>query len=63
MTTNKENTHDASATATGGAVTVPVMVRLFRHELDELQRETGANADATAVACFVRKELAARKRA
>ena len=43
------------------AETVPVMVRLYRHELDELRAQTGANADATAVACFVRKELAARK--
>lgn len=43
--------------------TVVVMVRLTRAELDALQRETGANADATAVACFVRKELAARRTA
>ena len=41
--------------------TVVVMVRLTRAELDQLQMDTGANADATAVACFVRKELAARR--
>lgn len=37
---------------------VPVLVRLTREELDFLRRETGANADATAVACFVRKSKA-----
>ena len=41
--------------------TVPVFTRFTREELDAMQDETGANADATAVACFVRKNL--RKRA
>ena len=41
--------------------TVPVLTRFTREELDTMQEETGANADATAVACFVRKNL--RKRA
>ena len=40
--------------------TVPVLTRFTRAELNEMQEETGANADATAVACFVRKTL--RKR-
>ena len=40
---------------------IPVLTRFTREELDALQNETGANADATAVACFVRKNL--RKRA
>jgi len=40
--------------------TVPVLTRFYRDELDEMKEETGANADATAVACFVRKNL--RKR-
>lgn len=41
--------------------TVQVLTRFTRAELNEMQEETGANADATAVACFVRKNL--RKRA
>lgn len=40
--------------------TVPVLTRFTREELDAMQEETGANADATAVACYVRKNL--RKR-
>lgn len=42
------------------AQTVLVMVRFERGELEALKDETGATADATAVACFVRKNL--RKR-
>lgn len=41
--------------------TVQVLVRLERVELEQMKDETGATADATAVACFVRKNL--RKRA
>ena len=40
--------------------TIPVLTRFYRDELDEMKNDTGANADATAVACFVRKNL--RKR-
>ncbi len=40
--------------------TVQVMTRFERDELEAMKDETGANADATAVACFVRKNL--RKR-
>ena len=44
----------------GNAEIIQVLVRLTRAELDELKGETGASADATAVACYVRKNL--RKR-
>ena len=37
--------------------TIPVLTRFYRDELDEMKNDTGANADATAVACFVRKNL------
>ena len=40
--------------------TVQVLVRLERGELDAMKDDTGATADATAVACYVRKNL--RKR-
>ena len=40
--------------------TVQVLTRFERAELDAMKDETGATADATAVACFVRKNL--RKR-
>ena len=40
--------------------TVQVLTRFYRDELDAMKEETGATADATAVACFVRKNL--RKR-
>lgn len=41
--------------------TVQVLVRFDRDELKAMKDDTGATADATAVACFVRKNL--RKRA
>ena len=41
--------------------TVQVLVRFERDELEAMKDDTGATADATAVACFVRKNL--RKRA
>lgn len=56
-TTEKQST--AAETATE-AKTVPVLTRFERAELDTMKEETGATADATAVACFVRKNL--RKR-
>ena len=37
--------------------TVQVHTRFERGELDAMKEETGATADATAVACFVRKNL------
>lgn len=40
---------------------IQVLTRFSREELDEMKNETGANADATAVACYVRKNL--RKKA
>lgn len=36
---------------------VQILVRLNRDEIDECKAATGATADATAVACFVRKNL------
>ena len=56
--TNEQQTTADTATE---PQTVPVLTRFYRDELDEMKEETGANADATAVACFVRKNL--RKRA
>lgn len=40
--------------------TIPVHVRFERKELEQMKDETGATAEATAVACFCRKHL--RKR-
>ena len=37
--------------------TVPVLARFTREELDAMKSETGATADATAVACFARVNL------
>lgn len=51
---------DATTPAEAEPKTVPVLTRFYREELDEIKADTGANADATAVACFVRKNL--RKR-
>ena len=34
-----------------------ILVRLKPHEIEEIKDETGATAEATAVACFVRKNL------
>ena len=57
---NKENdTTTTPAEAEPKIIQVPA--RFTREELDEMKDETGATADATAVACFVRKNL--RKRA
>ena len=36
---------------------VQVLVRFERTEIEEMKRETGANADATAIACYCRKNL------
>ena len=51
---------DATTPAEAEPKTVPVLTRFERAELDAMKDETGATADATAVACFVRKNL--RKR-
>ena len=55
---NKKNETTASA-AVAATVEPPVqiLVRLNRDEIDACKAETGATADATAVACFVRKNL------
>ena len=57
-TTEKQPT---AAETTTEPQTVQVLTRFERAELDAMKDETGATADATAVACFVRKNL--RKRA
>lgn len=51
---------DATAEAAGEPQTVLVLTRFDRAELEAMKQETGAVADATAVSCFVRKNL--RKR-
>lgn len=56
-TTTPANTPPAPPAA---EQSVPVMTRFERAELDAMKEATGANADATAVACFVRLNL--RKR-
>lgn len=64
MHTNDQNEPTASADATKPAEaepkTVQVPARFTREELEAMKDDTGATADATAVACFVRKNL--RKR-
>ena len=40
---------------------VQVMTRFARAELDAMKDATGATADATAVACFVRQNLRKRR--
>ena len=34
-----------------------ILVRFKPHEIEEMKDDTGATAEATAVACFVRKNL------
>lgn len=63
MSKTDQNEQTASADATHAEdepKTVQVPARFTREELDAMKDETGATADATAVACFVRKNL--RKR-
>jgi hypothetical protein len=60
MSNEKTNDTETTASETASAQTVQVMTRFERKELDEMKDETGATADATAVACFCRKHL--RKR-
>ena len=63
-TTENQPTEDAGTEACHPTATEPqtaqVLTRFTREELDAMKDETGATADATAVACFVRKNL--RKR-
>lgn len=61
MSKTEQNEPTASADAMPAEPkTVQVLTRFERDELEAMKDETGANADATAVACFVRKNL--RKR-
>ena len=61
MNTNNETNEQPTADTANEPQTVQVLTRFDRAELDAMKEETGATADATAVACFVRKNL--RKRA
>ena len=65
MHTNEQNDTTARADSTkpdeAEQKIIQVPARFTREELDAMKDETGATADATAVACFVRKNL--RKRA
>ena len=45
--------------AEAAAETIPVLCRFTRAELDAMQLDTGATADATAVACYCRRRLRA----
>lgn len=59
-TTKQTDTASEAATPATEPQTVQVHTRFDRAELDAMKDETGATADGTAVACFVRKNL--RKR-
>ena len=61
MNEKAENTDGKQPDETAEPQTIPVLTRFTREELDTMREDTGANADATAVACYVRKNL--RKRA
>jgi hypothetical protein len=57
---NKNENEQTATAETATDQTVPVLTRFKRAELEQIKDDTGATADATAVACFVRKNL--RKR-
>lgn len=62
MSKTEQNEPTASAAATPAAERPrEILVRFKPHEIEEMKDETGATAEATAIACFVRKNL--RKRA
>ncbi|MBP5509868.1 MAG: hypothetical protein J6Z49_03020 [Kiritimatiellae bacterium] len=50
---------EASAPVTAEKPSV-ILVRFWPNEIEEMKNETGATAEATAVACFVRKNLKKR---
>jgi hypothetical protein len=56
---NQKKTEPTASADVAPAVEPPVqiLVRLNRDEVAECKEDTGATADATAVACFVRKNL------
>ena len=53
----KTQTAEAETNETNTPDTVAVLCRFDRAELERMKTETGAVADATAVACFVRKNM------
>ncbi len=52
-----EGAEVAPGSETEAEETVQVLCSFSRHELNALKAETGALANATAVTCFVRKNL------
>ena len=60
MIGNIKDTSNARATSKIESQTVAVLTRFNRDELEQIKADTGASAAATAIACFVRKDL--RKR-
>ena len=52
-----DNPKNPKTPSAGDEKTHEVLVRFRPSELAEMKDETGAMADATAVACFVRKNL------
>lgn len=58
MSKTEQNEPTASADATPAAEKPrEILVRFKPHEIEEMKYETGATAEATAIACFVRKNL------
>ncbi len=59
--TDHENTTEQKTPATASEpakeVMEQVLTRFTRGELDYMKDDTGATADATAVACFARKNM------
>ena len=54
---NTKTENETTTADTAETQTIQVLTRFTREELDAMKTETGANADATAVACYVRKNL------
>ena len=57
MNKNTQTEGETNAAPVETKPTIAVLCRFERDELERMKQETGANADATAVGCFVRKNL------
>ena len=55
--TTKQTTTASEAATPAAEKPHEILVRFKPHEIEEMKDETGATAEATAVACFVRKNL------
>lgn len=55
--TTKKTTTASEAATPAAEKPREILVRFWPHEVEEMKDETGATAEATAVACFVRKNL------